>query len=86
MPNHDYMLQVQSKCHVFFNTQTMHVHLHSQLLCTSGYVPGVSKKVWYRKLQYFTNAAIYQWNIWKHSTYNFHLGVYKVSIQYVKGN
>ena len=42
-------------------------------------------KVWCRKLQYFTNDAIYQYNILGHGTYNFHLGVCKVSIHYVKG-
>ena len=44
------------------------------------------KKVWCRKLQYFTNGATYQCNILRHGTCNFYLGVCKVSIQYVKGN
>ena len=39
------------------------------------YIQGVSKKVWYRKLQYFTNGAIYQDNILRYDTYNFYLGV-----------
>ncbi len=41
------------------------------------------KKLWCRKLKYFTNGAIYQCNISRHGTYNFHLGVCKVSIQYI---
>ena len=50
------------------------------------YIPGVSKKVRCRKLQYFSNIALYQCNILTHCTCNFHLDVCKVSIQYVKGN
>ncbi len=49
-------------------------------------VPGVSKTVWCRKLQYFTNGAIYHCDILRHGTYNFHLCMGKISIQYIKGN
>ena len=36
--------------------------------------------------QYFTNGATNQCNILGHGKYDFWLGVYKVSIQYVKDN
>ncbi len=42
------------------------------------------KNVWCRKLQEFSNDAIYQCNILRHGPYNLSLGVCKVSIQYVK--
>ncbi len=46
-------------------------------------IPRVWKKVW---CQYFMNGAIqvYECNILRHSNYNFYLGMFNVSIQYVK--